>query len=759
MAYEVKRTRATWDPSLAVPGTDRRGGWRCPVGTRYGGQITDRFGRNCGWGAARRLANQISDIGERLENVGDRRRGRRLERRNRQMVERLAQQARPGRVERLAGRIAGALEDNNREEAPRPVRAVERVIPEAPAVRPVRRRQGQARRRGNLRMSEERRMQREIDQPGAARTGDIVPPAAERERPAAPRARRQQANRRRVVERAVEPVQQPEVNEPAQQPELVSPPKKAAAKKVAAKKVPAKKAPAKKRVAKKVPAKKASAPRMATPPREATPPRPATPPAPPAPAPQAPERPVRGDNVPFDFPHAFVALRLRDGNQVGHDREVALGFNHGEFQVFRNEGREGGVNDVADLVRDMRAGRVEKTPEAVNRKLATFRDAANEMGNEKFDLADRLAGEIEQIIRDGRRDNKTDDEIRNLIGNRQDTYNNAIKQGLRWKSRARYLDSVEARQAAMMGIPPRPLEELASPTVIRKAQDRVDKAIKDRQDLLASYLNGRYGENQAPWLDMTRDRYADLMRRSNGGDAAAKRELKQWAEAMYSHDRITGSNGKNYRIVAQASVSPNGIAVNTTIYHLPDQGAPVQIGTSSRSINANGNDIYNHTMFIRAAAHKNAGIQTIYNQHAFMYAKAAGFKQVGVSAVDDGPYVWGRVGFRQEISEGQINRIKQAVQQFDAGNPSIVNSAEDAAIVKFLIARWEEAKRSNRIKDMPKHMDFIYAISNGNAKGSRAYKQREKDIQTWFKMNMPFSSGKFDLEENKISADPRRRQS
>ena len=87
--YEIKRTRATWDPSLAIPGTERRGGFRCPVGTRYGGQITDRFGRNCGWGVARRLANQLTDIGERLEDVSDDRRKRRVDRRNARMLRRL----------------------------------------------------------------------------------------------------------------------------------------------------------------------------------------------------------------------------------------------------------------------------------------------------------------------------------------------------------------------------------------------------------------------------------------------------------------------------------------------------------------------------------------------------------------------------------------------------------------------------------------------------------------------------------------------
>ena len=119
-AYEVKRTRATWDPSLRIPGTDRSGGWRCPVGTRYGGQITDRFGRNCGWGVARRLANEISDLGERMEGGLDKRRERRVNRRNERMLRRL--QGGPGALERAAGRVAGALESGDGEVIERPKR-------------------------------------------------------------------------------------------------------------------------------------------------------------------------------------------------------------------------------------------------------------------------------------------------------------------------------------------------------------------------------------------------------------------------------------------------------------------------------------------------------------------------------------------------------------------------------------------------------------------------------------------------------------
>lgn len=105
--FEIKGVRAVWDPSLSIPGTNRRGGFRCPVGTRYGGQITDRFGRSCGWGIARRIANQIADIGERLEQRDDDKRKRRLDRRNARMIRRLGGSVGEGRVE---GRLRGIAE-------------------------------------------------------------------------------------------------------------------------------------------------------------------------------------------------------------------------------------------------------------------------------------------------------------------------------------------------------------------------------------------------------------------------------------------------------------------------------------------------------------------------------------------------------------------------------------------------------------------------------------------------------------------------
>lgn len=194
IAYEVKAVRAIWDPSLSIPGTNRRGGWRCPTGTRYGGQITDRFGRSCGWGVARRIANQISDIGQRLENVDDARRGRRIARRERRILARLNPQG--GGAGRLERGLRGVAERLDGGDTPSPRGARRRTVvarppsvdtPEAPreltpAPRPQRRR-----RAPNVRDSEQRRMDREIEQPGAPRTGEAPVRPARRRQPARPR--------------------------------------------------------------------------------------------------------------------------------------------------------------------------------------------------------------------------------------------------------------------------------------------------------------------------------------------------------------------------------------------------------------------------------------------------------------------------------------------------------------------------------------------------------------------------------------------
>lgn len=105
VALQVKAVRAVWDPDLS----GGRGGYRCPPGTRYAGRWSDKFGRNCGWGVARRIGNALQAAGRRIG--GDEEGGKpkaprtsaraaRVERRSRQI------QARAGRAEARAERAS-----------------------------------------------------------------------------------------------------------------------------------------------------------------------------------------------------------------------------------------------------------------------------------------------------------------------------------------------------------------------------------------------------------------------------------------------------------------------------------------------------------------------------------------------------------------------------------------------------------------------------------------------------------------------------
>lgn len=121
-AIEMKRVAAVWDADLPP-----KGGYRCPPGTRYGGRITDRFGRNCGWNVSRRLANRLQTIGQAagqaLDSSRDRRVARRLARGERRVARRTERAARradvAARLEGFADRVA------NGEKKPRKIRGAQ----------------------------------------------------------------------------------------------------------------------------------------------------------------------------------------------------------------------------------------------------------------------------------------------------------------------------------------------------------------------------------------------------------------------------------------------------------------------------------------------------------------------------------------------------------------------------------------------------------------------------------------------------------
>ena len=104
--YEVKRIKPVAVDTV-LPGGGKRRQYFCPPGTPNGGDFTDRFGRNCGTGLARRLANALTNAGQRLGNLDDRRRAGRQQRR----AARQARRAQQGSARQRMGRIAGTGDD------------------------------------------------------------------------------------------------------------------------------------------------------------------------------------------------------------------------------------------------------------------------------------------------------------------------------------------------------------------------------------------------------------------------------------------------------------------------------------------------------------------------------------------------------------------------------------------------------------------------------------------------------------------------
>jgi hypothetical protein len=255
ISFDLKSARAVFDPNLS----GGNGGFRCPTGTRYGGEITDRYGRGCGWGVARRIVNAIGDTAGRAERALDKRRERRVERRNRAVGSRIGGK-KPGRARRG---IATRLEDfaDRRDQRQGVATRLENFADRRDE------RQGVAtrnRRSVTPAPSEARKPTSRIEEPEEAA-------------PETARSRRRSASVERVNE------QPSSAKEPATVPvPKKKPAKKVAAKKVAAKKAPAKKAPAKKVAAKKVPAKKVPAKKVAAkkvPAKKATERRPSSRPA------------------------------------------------------------------------------------------------------------------------------------------------------------------------------------------------------------------------------------------------------------------------------------------------------------------------------------------------------------------------------------------------------------------------------------------------------------------------------------------------
>jgi hypothetical protein len=239
---------------------------------------------------------------------------------------------------------------------------------------------------------------------------------------------------------------------------------------------------------------------------------------------------------------------------------------------------------------------------------------------------------------------------------------------------------------------------------------------------------------------------------------------------MYEHPTFKGSNGKNYQIVMDRGVNirnDGDINLNGTIYHVDENGRRTAIGTTERQVHIAPDDpkdwyVKNALLKITSDRHKKAGISTIYNQHAYLWANAAGIPQAKVGTAWDGPYVWARAGFRTNLYSGQVKSMEKQLRLFRDGNMGglIQNEAEAVRIAALIreFQLWERIPRAERPEQAPVgHIDFIYAldIPDGRRGQVALQKARQKQMKDWFVANMGLGSGTFDFKQNGITKDPR----
>lgn len=115
--FEVKGARALWDPDLA----GGNGGWRCPPGTRNAGRWTDKFGRNCGVGVARRIGNALRNV---AGGVGDGNNDRRAARAQAAEARARKLEERAVAAEQRAGAAVRKPAQLDKPDAPKPVQRV-----------------------------------------------------------------------------------------------------------------------------------------------------------------------------------------------------------------------------------------------------------------------------------------------------------------------------------------------------------------------------------------------------------------------------------------------------------------------------------------------------------------------------------------------------------------------------------------------------------------------------------------------------------
>ena len=138
---------------------------------------------------------------------------------------------------------------------------------------------------------------------------------------------------------------------------------------------------------------------------------------------------------------------------------------------------------------------------------------------------------------------------------------------------------------------------------------------------------------------------------------------------------------------------------------------------------------------------RGGGLATAFNYRVWNFAQGAGFTDAEVHAgFVDGPYVWGRFGYRTESSSDVTSmwqRARDQLQDFRAGNDSIIKTEEQAQLIEALA----DESLSEGIYG-PQYLELIYALEFGDSS-----EDRKQAVRAWMQNNAEFSEGIWTFDE------------
>jgi hypothetical protein len=269
--------------------------------------------------------------------------------------------------------------------------------------------------------------------------------------------------------------------------------------------------------------------------------------------------------------------------------------------------------------------------------------------------------------------------------------------------------------------------------VAKKIKSQIDDAIKRRSGKLAEHMKDRYGSAKKPFEDMTKDKW----------NAMSSTDRQKYLEQAFGHSVIKGANGKLYNAVATVRVENSGNADVYVEFNEIDANGRIlrSVGTSGRTVNVISGYVKNDTMFVRSKLDRGADIQTIYNQHSFLYLKNIGVTNARIGlAVQDGQYVWARVGFNNgNLPSARLASFQKALSFYENfGGGGLINSSAEYFRIKSMVDQTRAGRGFS-------HQEWIFAIDDpANDKIRREF------VKHWFIRNAPLPAGEFSFAKNKV---------